>query len=71
MRWRVSVTIVLGTAWLVFILLFAGFWAKNFDLFQNIMIFFASIIVLLGVIAAVWASWGMRFAGGGGWDRWH
>ncbi len=71
MRWRVSVTIVLGTAWLVFILLFAGFWAKNFDLFQNIMIFFASIIVLLGVIAAVWASWGMRFAGGGNWDRWH
>jgi hypothetical protein len=71
MRWRVSVTIVLGTGWLVFILLFAGFWAARFDLFQDIMIFFASIIVLLGVIAAVWASWGMRFASGGNWDHWH
>lgn len=69
MRWRVSATIILGTAWLVFILLFAGFWASHFDLFQNIMIFFASIIVLLGLIAAFWASWGMRFAGTN-WDHW-
>ncbi len=70
MRWRVSVTILFGVAWLVFILLFAAFWAgPPLTLFQDLMVFFASLIVLLGVMAAVWASWGMRFAGGN-WDHW-
>jgi hypothetical protein len=70
MRWRVSATILIGTAWLVFILLYAAFESSHFDLFQNIVLFFASIVVGLGLLAAVWASWGMRFAGGN-WDHWH
>lgn len=70
MRWRTSLTIVLGTAWLVFILLYAGFWARYFDLFQNIVIFFVSLVLLFGGIGALWAAWGMRFAGFGP-DRWH
>ncbi len=69
MRWRVSTTIVLGTAWLVFILLYAAFWARGYDLFQNLVIFFASLIVLLGGLGAIWASWGMRFAGTN-WEHW-
>lgn len=64
MRWRTSVTIILGTAWLVFILLFAAFWSSQFDLFQNLVIFFASLIALIGVIGAMWAGWGMRMAEG-------
>lgn len=70
MRWRVSVTILLLTAWLVFILLFAAFWARPpLDLFQEIVVFFVSLIVVFGGIAAVWASWGMRFADRG-WEHW-
>lgn len=69
MRWRVSVTIILLTGWLVFILLYAAFWAAPFSLFQNIVIFFASLIVVFGGVAAVWASWGMRFADRG-WEHW-
>lgn len=69
MRWRTSVTIILGTAWLVFILLFAAFWSSQFDLFQNLVIFFASLIALIGVIGAMWAGWGMRMAENE-WRRW-
>lgn len=69
MRWRTSVTILIGTAWLVFILLYAAFLAGPLSLFQNIVIFFASIVVALGCLAAVWASWGMRFAGQN-WEHW-
>lgn len=68
MRWRVSATILFITAWLAFILLFAAFWSVGFSLFQNIMIGFVSVIVLGGSIAALWAAWGMRFAGGD-WGR--
>ncbi len=69
MRWRASASILLLTAWLVFILLYAAFWSSHFDLFQNIVLFFASLVVLFGALATLWASWGMRFAGAD-WDRW-
>ena len=71
MQWRVSATILLITGWLVFILLYAFIWAPayNFNLFQNVVLFIASLIALFGLIAAVWASWGMRFAGMN-WEHW-
>lgn len=70
MRWRAVASIILFTGWLVFILLFAAFWAGDFTLFQNIVIFFASLIVAFGAMGAIWAAWGMRFAGAD-WERWH
>ena len=69
MQWRVSATILLITAWLVFILIYAFFWSGHYDLFQNVVLFIASLIALFGLIAAMWAGWGMRFANQG-WDHW-
>lgn len=66
MQWRVGATILFITAWLVFILIFAFF--TSYNLFQNVVVFIASLITLFGLIAAVWASWGMRFAG---WEHQH
>lgn len=62
MRWRSVASIIIAFGWVVFILLFAGFWSGGFNLFQNIVVFFASIVVALGILAAMWAGWGMRFA---------
>ena len=69
MRWRASLTILMGTAWLAFILLYAALWSERFTLFQNIVIFLATLILLMGSIGALWAAWGMRFAGPG-WNHW-
>jgi hypothetical protein len=66
MRWRTVASIVTGFGWVVFILLFAGFWSRGFDLFQNVVVFFASILVALGILAAMWAGWGMRW---GPWNQ--
>lgn len=68
MRWRVSITICLGTGWLVFIPLYAAFWSGGFTLFQNLVIVFVSFVVLAGCLGALWAAWGMRFADR--WDKW-
>ncbi len=62
MRVRVTATIILGVAWLVFILLFAAFWSGPYTLFQNIVILIVSFVILIGLVAVIWASWGMRFA---------
>ncbi|MGQ0797955.1 MAG: hypothetical protein ACT4OI_08870 [Methanobacteriota archaeon] len=62
MRSRVVGSIVAGVGWLVFILLYAGFWADRFTLFQSVVIFFISVIIVLGMLGILWASWGMRWA---------
>jgi hypothetical protein len=61
MRSRVVGTIAAGVGWLVFVLLFAGFWAVNFTLFQNVIIFFVTLVILLGLLGIIWASWGLRW----------
>ena len=61
MRWRAIVSIIIVFGWVLFILLFAGFWADKFTLFQNIVIFFASVIAAIGLLAVMWAAWGMRW----------
>ncbi len=62
LRVRVMASIILGVAWLVFILLFAAFWSTGYSLFQDIVILIVSFVILAGVLGAMWASWGMRFA---------
>lgn len=62
MQWRVSATVLLVTAWLVFILLYAFLWSGSYELFQDIVVFIVSLVALIGGISGVWASWGMRMA---------
>jgi hypothetical protein len=44
-------------AWLVFILLYALYWSKSFDLFQNIIVTIASLLIVGLLIGAMWMIW--------------
>ncbi len=59
-RARVVASILGPVAWLSFTLLYVGFWAQGFTLFQSVIVILVSVIVLAGVLGALWASWGMR-----------
>jgi len=59
--WRILLSILLPTAWLSLTLLYVGFWAPSFSLFQSIIIIIVSIILLAGVLAATWVSFGLRY----------
>jgi hypothetical protein len=65
-RWRILVSILGPVAWLSFTLLYVGFWATGLTLFQSIIVVLVSAIVLGGVMGALWATWGPRYARG--WD---
>lgn len=67
-RTRVLVTVLGATAWIAFTLLYLGFWAHGFSLFQNIVVLLTSIVVLLGTIVAAWVSYGLGVARG--WTDW-
>ncbi len=62
MGWRVTASILGGTAWLIFFLLFVAFVPTGFTLFQSIVVIFVSILAIVAILAAVWASYGMRQA---------
>lgn len=62
LRWRSMASIIIAFGWVLFILLFAGFWAERFTLFQNLVIFFASVVAAIGLLAVMWAAWGLRWA---------
>jgi hypothetical protein len=59
-RARVVASILGPVAWLSFTLLYVGFWAQGFTLFQSVIVVLVSVIILAGLMGALWASWGMR-----------
>ncbi len=59
-RWRVMASIVGGTAWLVFFLLFVAFVPTGFTLFQSVVVVLASVVAIGGILGGMWASYGMR-----------
>ena len=60
MRWRVSLSIIMGVGWLVFLILWLAFYASDFTAYQNIAIVLASLLIVGAVLGAAWASWGMK-----------
>jgi hypothetical protein len=63
-RGRVVASILGPVAWLSFTLVYVGFWAQGFSLFQSIIVILVSILVLGGLMGALWSSYGMRRARG-------
>jgi len=60
--WRVSLTILLGVGWLAFLILFLFFWAGQYNFYEDIGILIVSILIVLGALAAMWASFGLKMA---------
>lgn len=60
--WRVGLSILVVFGWLAFVVIWLFFYADDYDVFQNIAIFLVSIIVGIGILAAAWATWGIRYA---------
>jgi len=71
--WRVGLSIFVVFGWLAFLIIWLFFYAGDYDVFQNIAIFLVSIIVGIGILAAAWAMWGIRYAskfeGGKEWTK--
>ena len=64
MAWRGIASLAVLLAWVVFIVVFAVWWAPGLGLFQNIMILIASLVATAVVIGIMWMAYGMRH----GWE---
>lgn len=60
--WRVGLSIVVAFGWIGFVIVWLFFYADKYSVAQNIAMFLLSVIVALGILAAAWATWGIRYA---------
>ena len=59
--WRVSLSIIVGVGWLVFLILWVTFYAAAFTLLENIVIILVSMLIVGAILGASWASWGIKY----------
>ncbi len=57
---RVAATILVGTFWFAFIVLYLAFFAESFNYWQKAAIFLASGAVAAGVVAVFWVKWALK-----------
>jgi hypothetical protein len=60
-RWRVALSIIVCIGWLIFLIIWLGFFAGDFNIYQNIAIFLASILGIGVILGPAWAHWGMKY----------
>lgn len=60
--WRVGISIFVVFGWLAFVIIWLFFYAGDLSIWKNIAVFLVSIIVGIGILAGVWATWGIRYA---------
>ncbi len=65
MIWRIVATILVFTAFLVGSLIYVGFYAGSYDLFQKIIVVLVAFILAIATVAIMWVAW----AGRRGWMR--
>lgn len=61
MVWRILFSILIPVLWLSFLILWLFFYADAYNLYQNLAVFLASILIAFGVLGSVWAFWGMKW----------
>ena len=58
--WKVSLSIVMGIGWLIFVIVWLAFYAEGYSVYQNFAIILISILVVFLVLGGSWASWGIK-----------
>jgi len=58
---RVAVSIIVLFGLLIFAIIYVAFYAISFSLFQKIAVIMVAILVAIGILGAMWASWGIKY----------
>lgn len=58
--WRVSLSILVGVGWLVFLVMWLFFYAKDYAWEKNVAIFLLSLLLLIGLLGVPWAYWAYK-----------
>lgn len=59
-KWRTVLSIVSGFGWLIFLVIWLFFYASDYDIYQNLAVFFLSIFVVFLINGVTWKSFDKR-----------
>lgn len=59
--WRVSLSILVGVGWLIFLVMWLAFYAGNYNWEKNVAILLFSVLAVGLVLGAPWTIWGMKY----------
>jgi membrane protease YdiL (CAAX protease family) len=59
--WRVSLSIIVGIGWFVFLILWLFFYATDYTAYKNLAIILISVLLLTIFLGIPWIFWGMKF----------
>jgi uncharacterized membrane protein len=60
--WRVALSIVMAFSWIAFFILWFVFLGVGYTVYQTIAVLIISVLILVAVLGAAWAPWGIRQA---------
>jgi uncharacterized membrane protein len=60
--WRVALSIVMAFGWIAFFILWFVFLGVGYTVYQTIAVLIISVLILVAVLGAAWAPWGIRQA---------
>lgn len=60
MGWRVTISIITFFASIIVIIIWLFFYAENYTIYQNVAIVVVIFLGFIAVMAATWASWGIK-----------
>ncbi len=60
MGWRVSLSILVGVAWLVFLIIWLFFYASDFGWYKTASVLLLSLLVIGGILGAPWMLYAKR-----------
>jgi len=58
--WRVSLSILVGVGWLVFLVVWLFFYANDYVWEKNVAVFLLSLLLLIGILGVPWAYWAFK-----------
>jgi hypothetical protein len=58
---RVAISILVVFGWLIFLVVWLFFYSSTFTLLENLGIVIVAFLVGLAILAASWASWGLKY----------
>lgn len=60
--WRLAASFLLGVIWFTFLIIWLFFFASGYSGYQNLALIMVSIVITIGILAAIWLRFGLRFA---------
>lgn len=59
--WRVSLSIIVFFAVIIFVVIWLFFYADAFTIYQNLAVLLAVILTFIAIMGAAWAYWGIKY----------